>query len=102
MNNLEILFLVTIFGQPQGGHGDCGDGKFQCPNNGLCILNEFKCDGENDCHPYEDWDERNCTNIVCASGQFTCNSTQTCIPNNYACDGDEDCADGSDELDCED
>lgn len=40
---------------------DCGEGKFRCPNNGICIPKEFRCDGEYDCDPYSNWDETNCT-----------------------------------------
>ena len=95
------LLLATLLAEPRRGRSDCGEGKFHCPNNNLCIPEEFKCDGENDCHPLEDWDERNCTSKVCAVGRFQCNSTQACIHSRYVCDGDDDCEDRSDELGCE-
>ena len=92
--------LVTLFGKPPAGQSDCGTGKFQCPNSGYCIPEGFVCNGMNDCDPLEDWDERNCTSIICPMGHFQCNSTRNCVPGNYVCDVDDGCADGSDEMDC--
>ena len=94
--------LVAYFAKPLLGRSDCGRGRVRCPNSDICIQKQFMCDGEYDCNPLSDWDERNCTgNISCDLGQFKCGSTQTCIPSSYVCDGDEDCADNSDELNCE-
>lgn len=91
---------MTQLCQPPGGHGGCGPGMFRCSNTALCIPEEFKCDGKNDCHPLNDLsDESNCERITCAKGEFQCNST--CIPGNYVCDGDDDCGDNSDEQNCE-
>jgi len=38
--------------------GSCGDGQFRCPLSGQCILDDFVCDGDNDCG--DNADERNC------------------------------------------
>ena len=103
MSNLETLILVTIIGKPREGHGVYCQDRFQSPtpNNGLCIPNDFSCDGQNDCDPLENWDEgTNCTAITCTQVQFKRNSTQTCIPSRYGCDGDGDCDDETDKLGC--
>ena len=58
----ETVFTsVNIMGGKIERREDCGQGKFRCPNNGICIPEEFTCDGEYDCDPLMDWDERNCT-----------------------------------------
>ena len=33
---------------------------FRCPNSGICLPEDFRCDGEYDCDPLGDWDEKNC------------------------------------------
>ena len=58
---------------------DCGTSKFRCPNSRLCIPEGFKCNGRNDCNPLEDWDERNCTRIICKRGHFQCRVRKTCV-----------------------
>ena len=85
----------------RNGRRDCGQGKFQCPHDGLCIPEQLKCNGKNDCNPLEGGDEIGCTTIKCGKGNFQCKSTRTCIFSEYKCDGEDDCGDGSDELDCQ-
>ena len=93
---------MTKLAAPRIGQSGCGAGKYQCPNNGLCLPEKFKCDGENDCDPLDnDSDESQCDNITCPGSKFKCNSTQICISSNDKCDGDDDCGDGTDELGCE-
>ena len=103
-NYLVFIYLVTQLGGLREGESGCGAGKYQCPNNGPCIPEEFKCDGENDCYPLDsDSDEGQCDNvtIICPEHKFKCNSNQRCIPSEYQCDGEDDCGDGTDEQGCE-
>ena len=87
-----------MLSRPNEKHDDCSAGEFRCPNNGICLPNEFKCNGVNDCNPLDDWDEGDCPGLTYPNG---CNSTQVCIPSTYVCDRDDDCDDGSDEQNCD-
>ena len=103
VNYFVLQFPVTELAEPSSEmDGNCEDGWFQCPSNGLCLPDEYKCDGEVDCHPLDDdWDEKNCgSNMTCPETKFQCNSTQKCIPQSYVCDLEDDCGDGSDEANC--
>lgn len=105
-------------------------GQFACPS-GLCIKNELRCDGWNDCQDMSD--EKNCKceeehfackNGLCRPQYFVCdrvndcgdNSDEegcdcgraevrcgdgSCVPQEVICDGNRDCADGSDEVSCQ-
>lgn len=108
---------------------DCPEGEFKCKSGGSfgptrCILDRFRCDGDNDCG---DWsDEEACpTKITCPAGEFRCKDG-TCIPGNMAalvysfapyllinhnmkrlflagrwrCDQENDCDSGEDEKNC--
>uniref|UniRef100_A0AAY4AQ10 ST14 protein n=1 Tax=Denticeps clupeoides TaxID=299321 RepID=A0AAY4AQ10_9TELE len=104
-------------------------GKFAC-SSGICIPNELKCDGWNDCGDMSDEkschceeDQFACTNGLCKPRYWVCdrvndcgdNSDElecgcsgteekcadgSCIPKSAVCDGNKDCADGSDEVSC--
>ena len=75
-----FAFKVTQMATSLDEQVDCGGaGKFRCPNSGLCIPDSSQCNGSNDCNPLEDWDERNCTRIICKRGEFQCQSRQFCI-----------------------
>ena len=52
---------MAILGGSVDSREDCSEERFRCPNNGFCIPKDFRCDGEHDCDPLSDWDERDCT-----------------------------------------
>lgn len=83
---------------------DCPEGEFKCKAGGSigpggrCILDRFRCDGDNDCG---DWsDEEACpTKTTCPAGEFRCKDG-TCIPGRWKCDHEQDCDGGEDEKNC--
>ncbi|KAL6422754.1 hypothetical protein ACFW04_010753 [Cataglyphis niger] len=74
----------------------CSSNQFAC-NNGVCIPEFWKCDGDNDCG--DNSDEVNCNRATCSPNNFECDSN-TCIPKYWVCDMDRDCKDGKDEQNC--
>ncbi|XP_067011986.2 sortilin-related receptor isoform X2 [Anabrus simplex] len=74
----------------------CAHDYFKC-NNGACIPNLWKCDGDDDCGDVSD--EHGCREITCNVNQFQCGDGK-CIPRMWQCDFDTDCVDGSDEEHC--
>ncbi|XP_021364951.1 enteropeptidase-like [Mizuhopecten yessoensis] len=72
----------------------CLAGEFAC-NSGVCIPEEWLCDGEADCTGAED--EMSCQ--MCLVGEFRCGNAK-CIPELLRCDGHDDCAEGLDEHNC--
>ncbi|KAA0702234.1 Suppressor of tumorigenicity 14 protein -like protein [Triplophysa tibetana] len=69
-------------------------GQFACSSS-LCIRNELRCDGWNNCDDMSD--EKNCK---CDEDQFSC-SNGLCKPQYFVCDRVNDCGDNSDELHCD-
>ncbi|XP_036394518.1 low-density lipoprotein receptor-related protein 2 [Megalops cyprinoides] len=76
----------------------CGAYSFPC-DEGHCIPNSYRCDGNRDC--VDNTDETNCTDtgMTCSPRAFTCGNKH-CIPSRWRCDGQDDCGDGTDEDNC--
>nr|XP_012637337.1 low-density lipoprotein receptor-related protein 2 [Microcebus murinus] len=76
----------------------CSESYFTCPN-GHCIMEEWKCDGDNDCSDGSDELESVCALHTCSPTAFTC-ANGRCVQYSYRCDYYNDCGDGSDEAGC--
>ncbi|CAH1252758.1 TMPRSS9 [Branchiostoma lanceolatum] len=72
---------------------DCTE-KYMC-DNGVCVLPEYRCDGQNQCG--DGSDENNCT--YACSNEFQCGNG-LCKPTSWVCDGEDDCGDNTDEINC--
>ncbi|XP_055019853.1 LOW QUALITY PROTEIN: suppressor of tumorigenicity 14 protein homolog [Boleophthalmus pectinirostris] len=78
------------------------DPQNPCPNqfaclSGLCISNDLKCDGWNDCGDMSD--EVKCSKSLLLTFEFSC-ANGLCKPKLWICDRVNDCGDGSDEKAC--
>ncbi|XP_060092506.1 very low-density lipoprotein receptor-like [Heteronotia binoei] len=68
----------------------CLTGQWQCRNR-VCIMEDWKCDGIDNCG---DLSDENC--VHCPEGMRKCDKEQ-CILESAMCNGAEDCRDGTDE-----
>lgn len=100
-NELTVLFHSDESYTDKGFKAEYSayDPKNPCPNqfacfSGLCIANELRCDGWNDCGDMSD--EVKCK---CAKDQFGCDNG-LCKPKIWVCDHANDCGDNSDEKTC--
>ncbi|XP_060077740.1 chitinase-3-like protein 1, partial [Ylistrum balloti] len=92
-----LIFSAKVYSQ------SCEGTDFQC-SSGLCLLDNWVCDGAEDCPNGQDEAPELCeTKTVTQQPQNTCNGvhfrcgTGECIPKEWQCDSDRDCRDGSDE-----
>ncbi|XP_071323032.1 low-density lipoprotein receptor-related protein 2 isoform X2 [Trachinotus anak] len=79
----------------------CHQGQWQC-DDGNCIPDVWRCDGDGDC--LDGSDEMDCNarpgSSECPAGQFPCVDSVGCVDASARCDGQNQCPTGSDEENC--
>ncbi|KAM7324581.1 hypothetical protein ACRRTK_016886 [Alexandromys fortis] len=78
----------------------CADSDFTC-DNGHCIPERWKCDGEEECPDGSDESKATCAREECPDEKLSCGpSSHKCVPASWRCDGEKDCEGGADEAGC--
>nr|XP_048309255.1 low-density lipoprotein receptor-related protein 8 isoform X6 [Myodes glareolus] len=78
----------------------CADSDFTC-DNGHCIPERWKCDGEEECPDGSDESKATCSREECPDEKLSCGpSSHKCVPASWRCDGEKDCEGGADEAGC--
>ncbi|OBS78203.1 hypothetical protein A6R68_19405, partial [Neotoma lepida] len=78
----------------------CADSDFTC-DNGHCIPERWKCDGEEECPDGSDESKATCSREECPAEKLSCGPTShKCVPASWRCDGEKDCEGGADEAGC--
>uniref|UniRef100_A0A8C6GNP5 Low-density lipoprotein receptor-related protein 8 n=1 Tax=Mus spicilegus TaxID=10103 RepID=A0A8C6GNP5_MUSSI len=78
----------------------CADSDFTC-DNGHCIPERWKCDGEEECPDGSDESKATCSSEECPAEKLSCGPTShKCVPASWRCDGEKDCEGGADEAGC--
>ncbi|XP_040013370.1 low-density lipoprotein receptor-related protein 2-like isoform X2 [Xiphias gladius] len=102
--DLRRLVCLIFLASPRISGGQllgCRQGQWQC-DDGNCIPDVWRCDGDGDC--LDGSDEMDCTappgSPECPPGQFPCVDSVGCVNASARCDGQNQCPTGSDEENC--
>lgn len=62
----------------------------------MCINEDWRCDGQDDCEDNSDENLEMCATLACPPGRLRCRN-HMCVPLSVVCDGRDQCGDNSDE-----
>ena len=98
MRIIHLIFGVTMIATLEA---KCYENHFPCGESGLCLPNQWMCDGQPDCSDGSDEAPENCIPTTplppppCKG--FRCSSVDRCIPHAWLGDRSKDCIGGEDE-----